>query len=416
LDFFVGWTSKKNKVFWSPNRTPNPHLVICGASGTGKTFTIKRIINSLDKNKISYTVIDKHGDIDVQNLTEHVFVNNCEKGINPLAVLDTDGGGIKPSILSFISLLNELNAKHRMGHEQENMLYHAIEEMYYKNKITDANYKDVAEFPDMFDLIRFLNYKYRKTLIGEIDSKEVESLMTLYKEKKRLLRLEKERGKAENTKAEEQKNKIEEKIEAQKKILCDKYKEYLDRGIINDKDFLVYNNPRTLLGLINRLNNVNKSGVFLKKEVTLFNSRINIKYLDDEQKKLVTYCVLSRLFNYFTMQQITDSVKHFIIIDEASFYFDIPKITNLIINIVQEGRKFGLGVILSTQNPLHFHTDILLNSATKMIFSIDPIIYKNVSKNFGIEEKYLKFLKPRQNLLYSAKNINNGLFYMLTRS
>jgi len=65
---------------------------------------------------------------------------------------------------------------------------------------------------------------------------------------------------------------------------------------------------------------------------------------------------------------------------------------------------------------LHFHTDILLNSATKMIFSIDPIIYKNVSKNFGIDEKYLKFLQPRQNLLYSAKNINNGLFYMLTRS
>lgn len=420
MTYYVG-TIKDTKIFWDPFKAHNPHLTICGSSGSGKTYTIKQIINTLHKKDVTFTVIDKHGDIlgDKNNrpilpLAENILSANNKKGINPLKASNFEGG-LKASALSFISLLNELSSSTKLGHEQENMLYHAIEELYYKNRITEDNYKNVEEYPDIDDLVRFLRYKYKKTLTGELDSKELEPLNQLLKSKNKLLRLEKQKAKAESLEQKKEIEEIDSKIKSEIDALVEKYRSYLERGIINDKDFLVYNNQRSLLGLINRLLNINKFGIFVKNEISLYNSCVNIKSLDDEQKKIVTYYILSRLYDFFTNQPITDAVNHYIVLDEASFFMDVPKITNMLVKIVQEGRKFGLGVILSTQNPLHFHTDILLNTATKIIFAIDPVVYKNVSKSFGVDERSFNYLKPRHNCLYSSKSFNNGRFYTLQR-
>ncbi len=420
MTYYVG-SIKDTKIFWDPFKAHNPHLTICGSSGSGKTYTIKQIINTLHKKDVTFTVIDKHGDIlgDKNNrpilpLAENILSANNKKGINPLKASNFEGG-LKASALSFISLLNELSSSTKLGHEQENMLYHAIEELYYKNRITEDNYKNVEEYPDIDDLIRFLRYKYKKTLTGELDSKELEPLNQLLKSKNKLLRLEKQKAKAESLEQKKEIEEIDSKIKSEIDALVEKYRSYLERGIINDKDFLVYNNQRSLLGLINRLLNINKFGIFVKNEISLYNSCVNIKSLDDEQKKIVTYYILSRLYDFFTNQPITDAVNHYIVLDEASFFMDVPKITNMLVKIVQEGRKFGLGVILSTQNPLHFHTDILLNTATKIIFAIDPVVYKNVSKSFGVDERSFNYLKPRHNCLYSSKSFNNGRFYTLQR-
>jgi DNA helicase HerA-like ATPase len=406
-------TIKEQDIFWNPSEAHNPHMVICGSSGSGKTYTIKQIISILSEKDVTFTVIDKHGDIagdtfPLLPIEEHVVSYDNREGINPLRASEFEGG-LKASALSFISLLNELSSGSKLGHEQENMLFNAIEELYFKNKISEQNFRTAEKFPDLDDLIRFLKYKYKKVLIGDLDSKELEPLNELKKGKNKLLRLEKQQAKTEDN-AE-----IEIKIASEIDRLAEKYKEYLEKGIINDRDFLVYNSQRSLLGLINRLSNVNKSGVFVKDEFSLYNASVNIKHIDDEQKKILTYYILSRIYSYFTGKPVTNTIRHFIVIDEAAFFMDVSRITNLIIRIVQEGRKFGLGVILSTQNPLHFHTDILLNTATKIIFAIDPIVYKNVSKSFGVDEKSLSYLKPRQNCLYSTKSFSNGRFYTLRR-
>lgn len=421
MAYYVGSINNR-KIFWDPLQAHNPHLVICGSSGSGKTYSIKQIINTFYKKNITFTVIDKHGDIkgDDNNkpiipLEENILLNSGSKGINPLKASNFEGG-LKSSILSFISLLNELSVGTKLGHEQENMLYNAIEELYYKNQIYENNYRDIEKYPDLDDLIRFLKYKYRKNLIGELDAKDCEPLNELYKGKNRLLKLEKKKAKADSAENSPEIEQLNKQISKEIEILVEKYREYLERGIINDRDFLIYNSQRSLLGLINRLSNINKSGVFVKDEINLYNSTVNIKYLDDEQKKIVTYYILSRIYDYFTTKPVTDTVEHYIVIDEASFFMDVPKITNMIIRIVQEGRKFGIGVILSTQNPLHFHTDILLNTATKIIFAIDPIVYRNVSKSFGVDEKNFQYLKPRQNCLYSTKSFNNGKYYTLERN
>ncbi len=137
--------------------------------------------------------------------------------------------------------------------------------------------------------------------------------------------------------------------------------------------------------------------------------------MDDEQKKIVSYYVLQKLYARYTSSEVINTIKHYVVIDEAQYYMDVPKILELIKKTIQEGRKFGLGLILATQNPLHFDTDTLLNSATKIILAIDPIIQVEVSKKFGIDFKLFQFLKPRETCLYSAKSLQNGKYYVLSR-
>jgi DNA helicase HerA-like ATPase len=62
MAYFVGKINQHN-FFWNPDKEHNPHLVVCGSSGSGKTYTIKNIISSLSKKGITFTVLDKHGDI-----------------------------------------------------------------------------------------------------------------------------------------------------------------------------------------------------------------------------------------------------------------------------------------------------------------------------------------------------------------
>ncbi|MGA1846210.1 ATP-binding protein [Deferribacter abyssi] len=405
--YFIGKLNNKS-VFWIPDNCHNPHLIICGSSGTGKTYTIKNIIKTFSKHKITFTIIDKHGDIDVE-IPEYQLKYGSDVGINPLALNNhIDSGGPKINALSFIALLNELSGKHKIGPDQQNMLYNCIMDLYKANGIYQDNPQTWRKdkYPDLNDLIRFLNHKYKKVLIGDSDNKEIETLYNLFKEKKKLERYEKEKLKNGDVDL-----KIKETIDN----LVKKYREYLEKGILNDKDFLIYTNPKSLISLKNRIQNINNTGIFIKNEIPLISSRINIKMLDDEQKKLVTFYVINRLFSLFLKRDYSKTVKHYIVIDEASFYLEVLKIAQEIIKVVQEGRKFGLGVILSTQNPLHFHSDILLNSATKIIFALDPIIYKNVSKSFGLDEKFLKYLVPRKNCLFSTKNIGNGAFYIVKR-
>ncbi len=412
IDYIIGKNGGEAPIVWTPNTCHNPHLIIGGSSGAGKTFTIRQIINAFVARGISFTILDKHGDIDgLEGIGEFNFGYGLGRGINPLSIVpDSDYGGPEANTVAFIGLLNELSGMHRLGPEQQNMLHNAIINLYRANGIKQEEVETWGQstYPDLKDLQRFLMHKYKKLLVGgKDDSKEMDYLYDLYKKKRLLERLEKEALKGAD---------VEDKILATISALVEKYEDYLKKGILNDKDFLIYTNPRGLLAVKNRIQNINNSGVFVKNEISLKNARIIIKNLEDEQKKIVTFYILKRLLDVFLKARYSEHVRHYLVIDEASFFLDISKISNLITRIVQEGRKFGLGIILATQNPLNFNNDILLNTATKMIFSVEPVIHRSVSKTFGVDPAMLKSVLPRKHCMYSTKAVNNGAYSLIKRT
>ncbi len=64
IDYIIGKNGGEAPIVWTPNTCHNPHLIIGGSSGAGKTFTIRQIINAFVARGISFTILDKHGDID----------------------------------------------------------------------------------------------------------------------------------------------------------------------------------------------------------------------------------------------------------------------------------------------------------------------------------------------------------------
>jgi type IV secretory pathway VirB4 component len=110
-----------DNVYWNPCVLPNGHIAIIGASGSGKTQTLKAIAYELPRffPSVKIITIDFHGDQELPG--ERYYPLNMESphGINPLVVdLDTKGGG--PS-LQAIAVSAILKKALTMGINQEGL-------------------------------------------------------------------------------------------------------------------------------------------------------------------------------------------------------------------------------------------------------------------------------------------------------
>ncbi len=108
--------------YWNPAALPNGHVVAIGASGSGKTQTLKAIAFSLRQTypDIQIFVIDFHGDQEIEGETCYPLHMASPHGINPLVVnLDPEGGG--PN-LQAIAVTTTLKKSLRLGPNQEGLM------------------------------------------------------------------------------------------------------------------------------------------------------------------------------------------------------------------------------------------------------------------------------------------------------
>jgi energy-coupling factor transporter ATP-binding protein EcfA2 len=154
--------------YWNPETLPNGHIVAIGASGSGKTQTLKAIAYSLHKTYPDMQVIllDFHGDQEIIGETCYPIHMASPHGINPLVVnLDPEGGG---SNLQAIQIAGILKKSLRLGPNQEGMLIEIIKTCYLKRGIVQERQETWnLEPPNFDDLEEELN---RRRPIPEINS------------------------------------------------------------------------------------------------------------------------------------------------------------------------------------------------------------------------------------------------------
>ena len=97
---------------------------------------------------------------------------------------------------------------------------------------------------------------------------------------------------------------------------------------------------------------------------------VTTAHLSDEERQFVTTLVLSKLVTWMRRQSGTSDLRALLYMDEVAGYLPptaAPPTKKPIMTLMKQARAFGVGVVLSTQNPVDIDYKALSNAGTWMI-------------------------------------------------
>ncbi|MCL4404719.1 DUF87 domain-containing protein [Candidatus Marsarchaeota archaeon] len=153
--------------------------------------------------------------------------------------------------------------------------------------------------------------------------------------------------------------------------------------LINEVSIFVINSKSSsekarLVGILNRLLSI--KGAFMEDAFDierLFKGVVSIStngISNYDARYIIIHEVLSRLYDKMKSMPITHSLSNYIIIDELDFILgDYESGSGIIKKIIREGRKYGLGLIVSSHMSNQLPKDLVENSTVVVTFnSRDP--------------------------------------------
>lgn len=415
---------EKVPVIWNSQKVINAHMLLVGKSGTGKTFTLKKIIQQLQKqsdNKIRIRIIDVHGDIDIPGSSSIKFSEASPYGFNPLAINpDPDFGGVRKRIQSFMSAINKTSRK--LGPKQESVLRNILLDLYAANGFHEKDpnswhlYDNRGQrlqhngkpkkHPTLEDAYRYANFKHKAMFLGS-SNKAVLNLEDVNKKAKQLYIKQKNVHKALSS-AEIDQMKAELKATGEAAIESyTKYIESIESGM-ELTDLIKYDSIETLKSVVERLGNLVASGIFKNQEPQFESNstiwRYDIKALTNlDEKKLFVYFLLEEIFGQRLQAGMQDDVVEMVLLDEANLFFN-DDADNIINIIAKEARKFGLGLCCASQSPTHFSEDFISNVGTKIILGLDQMFWDGSVRKLKVEQQALEWIVPHQKMVVQISN------------
>lgn len=267
-------------VRWSPMEEKNPHLLIVGMSGSGKTETLKSMIFELGRAGIPSAILDLHNEF--QAVADKTIDLSATIKLNPLEIL----GRSPLSIVYEVSSI--LRSIYRLGDQQEAVLRNALKQSYRKHEITSER----------------STWKHAPPTFGEMH--EI----------------------LENMKEDKQ-------IRAFVTRLLNRIEPLFDMEVFAEETYFPFGD--------------------VVKQITA----LQLVTLPSEPVKIaLSDFILRRLWYYTLTLGPSESPRFYVVIDEAHrlAYENSP-----LEPFLREARKYGVGVMLSSQRPTDFSESILAN-------------------------------------------------------
>lgn len=127
----LGSAENDTSVFWEPLEVPNPHLLIVGSPGTGKTQTAKSLILEAVRQGLHSFVIDFANEYGDPLLVGLVLKPGDAVTVNPLDLLE---GGPTDVVFRVSGILKKI---FRLGDQQEGIVRNAVKATYADAGITN---------------------------------------------------------------------------------------------------------------------------------------------------------------------------------------------------------------------------------------------------------------------------------------
>jgi DNA helicase HerA-like ATPase len=417
----LGIDNRNKAVQWQPESLINPHVIVTGMSGVGKTHFLRSMISQIVSSahkRIRVHVVDVHGDIDIPGAHALDFTPQMPYGFNPL-VIDPNphSGGVNAAIARFLRLLSK-TANYKIGDRQEAVMRALLTELYERKgffvdnvnswRIDDGyNRRSPKTFPNVSDAYRFASNKFEQMFFGG-NTKTLACLREVAKKQKSVLRqagnsLDKSKSVLEN----------DDFVKALGN-LQDSYNEYFEnihKGTGQEyKDIIRYPSKELLASVVDRLEKLHFMGVF-SGDTPPFNPnapiwRYKMNLLDRDTTVLFAHTLAESIFRNSVRNGEYDGIREIIVLDEAKRFQD--ESPDSIFNIIpNEARKFGLALFSSSQSHSHFTQDAIQSSATSIILRQDDSNFNKVKALTNVDIDDLKTLAGRQTAMIKM-NRNSG--------
>jgi len=187
----------------------------------------------------------------------------------------------------------------------------------------------------------------------------------------------------------------------------EEFKKILDHDVFDINDYIKYGTYNTLKAVYDKLIYLQSMGIFKDKGMPFDPDkqiwRYDMSRLYTEEQGYLVELAMEDIFIEAIKGGFKNEVDTFIVVDESQKFIDASSVDHIVSVIGREGRKFGLGIILATQNCANFPEDILINSATKMVLGIDETYLLGVSKKLGVDPNRIRFTQPRKSAMVQVK-------------
>lgn len=312
-------------VYWRPGEEANGFFLILGASGSGKTETLKTISGQLMRHGFPVLVLDFHGDVVVPCLRSELMSSGTGSslGINPME-LDSHQAhevGLYDQRMALLDLIER--AVPRLSHHQRSMLSNAMAAAYERRGIYDDPRTWVRPAPDFGQVLGIL---------GEwLDDEGMKPARATV------------------------------------------------RGCIAAVQAVfghpVFSRPQAL-----SMTDILLSGL----RIDLSKAPDSIRYIvaDTVLRKIFRMLVLQGAIPTAPCSDL-ERFRVFLVVDEAkilSVATGRPNASGMILNtLITEGRKFGIGLILASQMSEHFGYEVRANAATWLV--LKPMDHAQAKRN-----------------------------------
>jgi DNA helicase HerA-like ATPase len=395
---------KQTPVVWDVSRVINPHILVLGSSGTGKSYTIRRMVRDMARTAprgARIHIFDVHGDLDVDGASSARFSQATRYGYNPLVIdPDPEFGGVSRRIGDFIEQLERTTGA--LGNRQEAVLRRLLEDLFAANGMfvdNAASWSRGRKQPTFVDALRFGENKVKALFLGT-SSKAAVLLEQVNRAARQMVSTQRAAAKdriGETGKFEKLKEQFERaKVEARDAFVA--HLESVQFGREFD-DILRYDSVEVLKSVLDRLRNLASAGVFEANPPPFSAAspvwRYDVQALADPVQRLLVFTRAEELFREAVQAGVTDQIRTIIVLDEAHKFLD-ESAGNIIGRIAKEGRKFGCALVAASQSVDHFGADFLMNCATKIVLGLDPLVWGAAIRQLRIDERLLQYLTPKR--------------------